>query len=74
MINDSVFKKIEILEKEYEKTWGKKVNYTIIPKGMTQEKLVKVLELMVETGDSILVAYSKYKNTTQEHFSEKEVK
>lgn len=64
MRNDSVLKKIEILEKEYEKIWGKKVDYIIIPKGMTQEKLAKVLELMVGTGDSILVAYSKYENTT----------
>jgi hypothetical protein len=30
---------------------------------MTQEKLAKILEMMIGTGDSILVAYSKYKNT-----------
>ena len=51
--------KIEELNKKHEETWGKEVNYTIIPKGITQEKLVKCLELMIEDNLSLVVAYTK---------------
>lgn len=39
------------------------MDYTILPKGISQEKLVGVLEIMTDTGDSLLVAYNKYKET-----------
>ena len=55
----AVSKKVEELNKKYLKTWGKEVDYTIIPKGITQEKLVKCLALMIETNDSLPVAYHK---------------
>lgn len=63
MINKEALDKIQVLGKEYERTWGKKVDYTILPKGISQEKLVGVLEIMTDTGDSLLVAYNKYKET-----------
>ena len=55
----AVSKKVEELNKKYLETWGKEVDYTIIPQGITQEKLVKCLALMIETNDSLPVAYYK---------------
>lgn len=59
MINNEAMRKIEELNSMYEINWGKKVDYTILPKGITQEKMVKVLTRIVDTGESILVAYNK---------------
>lgn len=58
-IDDSALLKIEELSKRYRETWGKDVDYTIIPNGITQEKLVKCLELMIEDNLSLVVAYTK---------------
>ncbi len=57
--DEATLKKIEELNKKYEETWGRGVNYTIIPKGITQEKLVKCLELMIENNLSLVMAYTK---------------
>lgn len=62
MVNREALNKIKELENKYENAWGKKVDYTIIPKGLTQETLVLVLERIVDTGESILVGYDKVKN------------
>lgn len=62
MLNKEVLEKIRILEQKYKETWGINVDYTIIPPGMTQEKLVEVLERIVDTGESIIVGFSKIKN------------
>ena len=62
MINTDATRRIEQLESEYEDKWGKKVDYLIIPQGITQEKLVSVLERIVDTGESILVGWNKTNN------------
>lgn len=62
MINREVLEKIRILEQKYKETWGINVDYTIIPSGMTQEKLVDVLERIVDTGESVIVGFSNIKN------------
>lgn len=62
MINTDATRRIEQLESEYEDKWGKKVDYLIIPQGITQEKLVAVLERIVDTGESILVGWNKTNN------------
>ena len=62
MINTDAMRRIEQLESEYEDKWGKKVDYLIIPQGITQEKLVAVLERIVDTGESILVGWNKTNN------------
>ena len=54
--------KLEFLNKEYEKTYGKKVDYTISPIGITQEKLVLCLELMIKDNLSLLGAYDALYN------------
>ena len=59
MINPNVIKKLDSLCALYEQRWGKEVNYTVLPGGITQEKLVDVLERIVDTGESILVGYNK---------------
>ena len=55
----TTLKKIEELNKKYKETWGKEVDYHILPKGISQEKLVKCLELMIEDNLSLIVAYKK---------------
>ena len=59
MINKDALISIEELSKQYELTWGKKVDYTIIPPGITQEKLVECLELMIKDNLSLNFAYNK---------------
>lgn len=62
MLNKEALEKIRILEQKYKETWGINVDYTIIPPGMTQDKLVEILERIVDTGESITVGFSKIKN------------
>lgn len=59
MTNPDVLKQLDTLCALYRQRWGKDVDYTVLPKGITQEKLVSVLERIVNTGESILVGYDK---------------
>lgn len=61
MINEEAMQRIEELNKEYERRWGKPVDYLIKPASLTQESLVIVLERIVDTGESILVGWNKIK-------------
>lgn len=47
MVNQEALKQIELLTKEYEAAWGQKVDYTLMPPGITQEKMVSVLKVMI---------------------------
>ena len=58
-IDDTPLQRIEELNKKYKDTYNKEVDYTVIPKGITQEKLIKCLELMLSDNLSLLVAYNK---------------
>lgn len=57
--DEATLKEIEELSQKYEETWGKKVDYKIIHNGITQEKIVKCLELMIADNLSLAVAYTK---------------
>ena len=59
MVNEEALEEIKKLSTIYEKTWGIPVDYTILPAGLSQEKLVAVLKRIVDTGESVLVGYSK---------------
>lgn len=59
MINVETIERIKQLETEYERNWNKKPDYLIMPRGITQESLVLVLERIVDTGESILVGWDK---------------
>lgn len=59
MIEVEIYNKIQKLSLLYEKRWGKEPDYTVVPKGMSQEVLLKVLERIVDTGESILVGWNK---------------
>lgn len=59
MINEEAAKRIEELMQEYKFHWNKEVEFVNIPPGLTQEKLVTIMERIVETGESILAGYSK---------------
>ena len=55
----NTLQKIEELSKKYKETWGKEIDYSIMPIGITQEKFVKCLELMIDDNLSLVVAYTK---------------
>ncbi len=57
--DEFVLKRIEELSKKYQETWGKEVDYTIVPQGITQERLTKCLELMIKDNLSLMIAYNK---------------
>lgn len=58
-VNENVLNETKRLEEKYRETYGKEVDYSILPAGMTQEKLPKILELMISDNLSLSVAYSK---------------
>jgi len=65
MVNKKAFERIRVLEKKYKENWGKDVDYTILPKGITQEMLVTIFERITKTGESILTGYEKLKSQSK---------
>ena len=62
MVNDEAIRQIQILEQNYELNWGRKVDYTVLPQGLSQEKLVAILERIVNTGESVLEGWNRIFN------------
>lgn len=62
MVNQQAMYKIEDLLRKYRYNWGREVDFTILPPGISQEKLVTILEYISETGDSVLVGWNKLSN------------
>ncbi len=58
-IDDSAVKRVNKLCEKYKETYGKEVDYTIIPRGITLEKMEKCLELMINENLSLVVVYTK---------------
>lgn len=59
MLNPDTLEQLNSLCGLYKHRWGKEVDYTILPPSITQEKLLIILERIVNTGESILVGYNK---------------
>ncbi len=59
MVNQNVLEKTDALLQKYKERWGRDVCLNYLPPEMTQEKLVVVLERIVETGESVLVGWNK---------------
>ena len=59
MHDESVLEEIRHLEKVYEETYGKKVDYIGLPSVLTMEGLVECLKLMIDDNLSILEAFSR---------------
>ena len=59
MIDQESLDKIEKLLEKYKYNWKREVDLNCMPPGISQEKLVVVLERIVETGESILVGWNK---------------
>ncbi|MBE6754204.1 MAG: hypothetical protein E7559_07645 [Ruminococcaceae bacterium] len=59
MTDKQVTERIELLERKYREVWGVEVDYLTVPACMTQEKLVCVLERIIDTGESVLVGFNK---------------
>ena len=58
-VEEDAVRRLEELSIKYKETYGKEIDYTIIPKGITQEKLVNVIKLMIDDNLSIVTAYHK---------------
>ena len=60
-IDDSTLEKIEELKKQYKEAWGKEIDLSLWPnlKGITQQKMAKCIELMIEDNISLVVAYKR---------------
>lgn len=58
-IDDSAVEKVNELCKKYQESYGTEIDFTIIPKGITQEKLEKCIELMIDDNLSLIDAYEK---------------
>lgn len=61
MVDKTLVAKIEDLEKEYERLYGKKPVITNQPLGLNQRKMIEILELMISDNISFVVAYGKIK-------------
>lgn len=61
MIDDRITERIHKFEQLYELRWGKPVDFLALPKNISQENLCFVLEKIVNSGESILVGWSKYR-------------
>ena len=59
MMDQKTLEKIEELSQRYKYNWGREIDLNCMPSGITQEKLVVVLERIVETGESVLVGWNK---------------
>lgn len=58
-IDDSAVERVNKLFEDYRKIYGKEVDCTMIPQGLTREKLEKCLELMIDQNISLISAYEK---------------
>lgn len=62
-IDEKALNRIKELEIIYSNTYGKDVDYGIIPAGATQNRIVECLKLMISDNLSLVVAYSKLYNS-----------
>lgn len=51
--------RIRELRDLYEYNWGQKLQIPTYPPDIDQELMIKILERIVETGESLLVGYNK---------------
>lgn len=59
MTDERIRERIEELEALYLRRWGKEPALVALPPQMTQERYVRVLEHIAETGESVLVGWQK---------------
>jgi len=48
-----------MLLQQYKYNWGKGVSMQCFPSDISQEKLITILERIVDTGESVLVGWNK---------------
>ena len=59
MIDEAAMNKINELSEQYKERWGKEVDLIGMPNNTDQTKMVRILERIVDTGESIIVGYDK---------------
>lgn len=59
MFNPSTLEQLNKLCELYKHRWGKELDYTVLPRSISREKLLIILERIIDTGESILVGYNK---------------
>ena len=57
MMNKQALENVNMLCKKYKSIYGKEVDLTIIPQGISIEKIEKCLELIIADNLSLLMAY-----------------
>ncbi len=58
MFHPDTLEQLNSLCELYKHRWGKEVDYTSLPRSITQENLLVILKRIVDTGESILVGYN----------------
>ncbi|MDE7297913.1 MAG: hypothetical protein K2N94_03655 [Lachnospiraceae bacterium] len=59
MTDQETADRVEELMQKYKYIWGREIEMSFMPPGMTKEKFVVVLERITETGESVLVGWKK---------------
>lgn len=59
MIDVEMMQEAIELGKLYDSRWGKEIDFVGMPSVLGQHKLLLVMRLIVDTGDSVLVGYQK---------------
>lgn len=62
MIDTEIMQESIKLGELYESRWGKEVDFVGMPSSLGQHKLLLIMRLIVDTGDSILVGYQKIRD------------
>ncbi len=68
MIDVAMMKESIKLGQLYESRWGKEVDFVGMPSFLGQHKLLLVMRLIVDTGDSVLVGYQKIRDLLNPYY------
>lgn len=68
MINTEIQQEIIELGIKYKNNWGKSVDFVGLSSVLSQERLLLVMRLIVDTGDSVLVGFQKIKNLLNPYY------
>lgn len=68
MVNIAILREMHKLCSLYEKRWGREVDFIGMPDNLSQEKLLQVMRIIAETGDSVMVGFQKRKALVNPYF------
>lgn len=62
MVDPELIEQLDALAEKYKQRWGKEVDCFAMPSNMSQEKLLLILQRIVDTGESVLVGWEHIYN------------